>query len=102
MLRPFIFAREGRTINIDILVGDVLDVPTDVLISTANPWLQMTGGVNRYEIALFVDFAGPNQTICVMGRNVELDCDGPNVFYLETIDDSQCANYPTTVTITPG
>jgi O-acetyl-ADP-ribose deacetylase (regulator of RNase III) len=29
-----------------ILVGDVLDVPADVLISTANPWLQMTGGVN--------------------------------------------------------
>ena len=32
--------------NIDILVGDVLDVPADVLIATANPWLQMTGGVN--------------------------------------------------------
>src|SRR5262245_48026286 len=31
---------------IDVLVGDVLDVPADVLISTANPWLQMTGGVN--------------------------------------------------------
>src|SRR5580693_7109024 len=29
-----------------VLVGDVLDVPADVLISTANPWLQMTGGVN--------------------------------------------------------
>jgi O-acetyl-ADP-ribose deacetylase (regulator of RNase III) len=32
--------------KIEILVGDVLDVPADVLISTANPWLQMTGGVN--------------------------------------------------------
>src|SRR5262245_415544 len=32
--------------TIDILVGDVLDVPADVLISSANPWLQMTGGVN--------------------------------------------------------
>jgi O-acetyl-ADP-ribose deacetylase (regulator of RNase III) len=32
--------------TIDILVGDVLDVPADVLVSTANPWLQMTGGVN--------------------------------------------------------
>jgi O-acetyl-ADP-ribose deacetylase len=32
--------------EIDVLVGDVLDVPADVLISTANPWLQMTGGVN--------------------------------------------------------
>jgi O-acetyl-ADP-ribose deacetylase (regulator of RNase III) len=30
----------------EVLVGDVLDVPADVLISTANPWLQMTGGVN--------------------------------------------------------
>jgi O-acetyl-ADP-ribose deacetylase (regulator of RNase III) len=30
----------------EVLVGDILDVPTDVLISTANPWLQMTGGVN--------------------------------------------------------
>jgi O-acetyl-ADP-ribose deacetylase (regulator of RNase III) len=32
--------------EVEILVGDVLDVPADVLISTANPWLQMTGGVN--------------------------------------------------------
>src|SRR4051794_6946362 len=32
--------------KIDVLVGDVLDVPADVLIATANPWLQMTGGVN--------------------------------------------------------
>jgi O-acetyl-ADP-ribose deacetylase (regulator of RNase III) len=32
--------------RIDVLVGDVLNVPADVLIATANPWLQMTGGVN--------------------------------------------------------
>ncbi len=32
--------------KIEVLVGDVLAVPADVLISTANPWLQMTGGVN--------------------------------------------------------
>jgi O-acetyl-ADP-ribose deacetylase (regulator of RNase III) len=32
--------------EVEVLVGDVLDVPADVLISTANPWLQMTGGVN--------------------------------------------------------
>ncbi len=32
--------------KIEVVVGDVLDVPADVLISTANPWLQMTGGVN--------------------------------------------------------
>jgi O-acetyl-ADP-ribose deacetylase (regulator of RNase III) len=32
--------------NLEILVGDILDVPADVLIATANPWLQMTGGVN--------------------------------------------------------
>jgi O-acetyl-ADP-ribose deacetylase (regulator of RNase III) len=32
--------------KIEVLVGNVLDVPADVLISTANPWLQMTGGVN--------------------------------------------------------
>ena len=32
--------------NVEILVGNVLDVSADVLISTANPWLQMTGGVN--------------------------------------------------------
>jgi len=30
----------------EILVGNVLDVSAAVLISTANPWLQMTGGVN--------------------------------------------------------
>lgn len=27
-------------------VGDVLEVPADVLISTANPWLNLSGGVN--------------------------------------------------------
>ena len=32
--------------EVEVLVGDELDVPADVLISTANPWLQMTGGVN--------------------------------------------------------
>jgi O-acetyl-ADP-ribose deacetylase (regulator of RNase III) len=32
--------------KLEILVGNILDVPADVLISTANPWLQMTGGVN--------------------------------------------------------
>src|SRR5262249_12786348 len=32
--------------NVSVLVGDVIKVPADVLISTANPWLQMTGGVN--------------------------------------------------------
>lgn len=32
--------------KVDVLVGDILDVPADVLISTANPWLQMRGGVN--------------------------------------------------------
>jgi hypothetical protein len=26
--------------EIEVLVGDVLNVPADVLISTANPWLQ--------------------------------------------------------------
>jgi O-acetyl-ADP-ribose deacetylase (regulator of RNase III) len=33
-------------VDIRVLVGDVLDTPADVLVSTANPWLQMTGGVN--------------------------------------------------------
>ena len=32
--------------NVSVLVGDIIDVPADVLVSTANPWLQMTGGVN--------------------------------------------------------
>src|SRR5262249_3409900 len=32
--------------KIEVLAGNILDVPADVLISTANPWLQMTGGVN--------------------------------------------------------
>jgi len=32
--------------RIEIFAGDILEVPADVLISTANPWLQMTGGVN--------------------------------------------------------
>ena len=32
--------------KVEIITGNVLDVPADVLIATANPWLQMTGGVN--------------------------------------------------------
>jgi O-acetyl-ADP-ribose deacetylase (regulator of RNase III) len=32
--------------RIEVFAGNILDVPADVLISTANPWLQMTGGVN--------------------------------------------------------
>jgi len=36
----------GDIMEIEVLVGDVLEVPADVLVSTANPWLQMTGGVN--------------------------------------------------------
>jgi O-acetyl-ADP-ribose deacetylase (regulator of RNase III) len=32
--------------NVVVCVGDVLDHPADVLISTANPWLNMSGGVN--------------------------------------------------------
>src|ERR1700756_1844826 len=32
--------------KLEVLVGNILDVPGDVLVSTANPWLQMTGGVN--------------------------------------------------------
>jgi O-acetyl-ADP-ribose deacetylase (regulator of RNase III) len=32
--------------NVQVLAGNILDVPADVLVSTANPWLQMTGGVN--------------------------------------------------------
>ena len=32
--------------KIIIKVGDVLSEPTDVLISTANPWLNLSGGVN--------------------------------------------------------
>lgn len=31
---------------VEIQTGNVIAVPADVLISTANPWLQMTGGVN--------------------------------------------------------
>ena len=32
--------------DVVVTVGDVLDAPADVLISTANPWLNMSGGVN--------------------------------------------------------
>lgn len=32
--------------RIEIRVGDVLQVASDVLISTANPWLNLSGGVN--------------------------------------------------------
>lgn len=32
--------------KIEIKVGDVLNEPADVLIATANPWLNLSGGVN--------------------------------------------------------
>ena len=32
--------------EVKVAVGDVLEFPADVLISTANPWLNMSGGVN--------------------------------------------------------
>ena len=32
--------------NVEVVIGDVLETPADVLISTANPWLNMSGGVN--------------------------------------------------------
>jgi len=32
--------------RVSIIVGDVLNVPADILISTANPWLNLSGGVN--------------------------------------------------------
>ena len=32
--------------NVAVTVGDVLDASADVLISTANPWFNMSGGVN--------------------------------------------------------
>jgi O-acetyl-ADP-ribose deacetylase (regulator of RNase III) len=32
--------------NVVVTIGDVLDVSADILISTANPWLNMSGGVN--------------------------------------------------------
>lgn len=30
----------------EVLSGNILDVSADFLVATANPWLQMTGGVN--------------------------------------------------------
>ena len=32
--------------NVEVTVGDVLNLAGDALISTANPWLNMSGGVN--------------------------------------------------------
>lgn len=32
--------------NVTVQVGDVLDHPADVLVCPANPWLNMSGGVN--------------------------------------------------------
>jgi O-acetyl-ADP-ribose deacetylase (regulator of RNase III) len=33
--------------KVEVLAGNILDVPADVLVSTANPWLQMTGGAGE-------------------------------------------------------
>ena len=32
--------------NLDLRSGNIIEVPADVMIATANPWLEMTGGVN--------------------------------------------------------
>jgi len=32
--------------NVEVIAGDILEEPADVLVATANPWLRMTGGVN--------------------------------------------------------
>lgn len=32
--------------RVAVVIGDVLKTPADVLISTANPWLNLSGGVN--------------------------------------------------------
>jgi O-acetyl-ADP-ribose deacetylase (regulator of RNase III) len=32
--------------KVEVCAGNIVEVPADVLVSTANPWLQMTGGVN--------------------------------------------------------
>jgi O-acetyl-ADP-ribose deacetylase (regulator of RNase III) len=32
--------------KVEVFAGNIVEVPADVLVSTANPWLQMTGGVN--------------------------------------------------------
>jgi len=37
--------------DIQVKVGDVLDEQADVLICTANPWLNMSGGVNVHLIS---------------------------------------------------
>jgi hypothetical protein len=37
---------EDSSMKVQIAVGNVLDFSADVLISTANPWLNMSGGVN--------------------------------------------------------
>ena len=57
--------------NVSVLVGDVLDVPADVLISTANPWLQMTGGVNLAII------------LRPKGEDVHAELQTETVFYLK-------------------
>src|SRR5205807_1586172 len=67
--------------KIEILVGNVVAVPADVLIATANPWFQMTGGVNlaimvrpqgelvyeelqRYLRGLGKQFVDPGTVVC--------------------------------------
>ena len=32
--------------NVNVIVGDVLETPADVLVCPANPWLNMSGGGN--------------------------------------------------------
>lgn len=43
---PPISSPVSLKVNVTVNIGNVLDCTADVLISTANPWLNMSGGVN--------------------------------------------------------
>jgi O-acetyl-ADP-ribose deacetylase (regulator of RNase III) len=87
--------------KVEVLAGNILDVPADVLVSTANPWWQMTGGVN---LGIIVrpkgdDVFGELQDhLCATGKKMvdpgTVVCTGPgsipvkNILHAVSIDPS--------------
>ena len=73
--------------QIHIQVGDVLEVSADVLISTANPWLNLSGGVN----GAILSAAGP---VIQDELHAFLKRQGVSAVPAATVVQSQAASLP--------
>ncbi|TWT80412.1 O-acetyl-ADP-ribose deacetylase [Planctomycetes bacterium CA13] len=72
---------------INIQVGDVLEVAANVLISTANPWLNLSGGVN----GAILSAVGPT---IQEELHTYLHCQGISAVPVGTVVQSEAGNLP--------